>query len=221
MAKISFKPCEGNLFRFTGMDFKKFLDENISKQRAGKIEEAMDERYKIAINIATCLPDEFDMVLDCLDDNSRNATNVMYISAIDLYMNEDWERSAALLETILDIDSEDCYSAPAILTLCYIMLEDDDCLESIVSDVEVTTTMNIFALSAVDYKNSGTINVRMAEKLKSNHQFTEYLHYGRELWDKYTENSKEDMDVVLAAALARPILKKLEGLETTLLNTKK
>ena len=217
MKKISLKPCEGNRFQFIGMDFTKFLDENFAKQRAGKLEEAMDDRCNIATQLADCLLEDCSLELDSSDPNSRSAAEIMYISALDLYMNESWVLSAALLETIQEIDGEYYYNLPAILALCYILVEDEDCLDSIISDIEAKGAMNLFALAAIDFTKDGTISKDIAKELKKIPEFIECLNGDNKLWENYTEDSKYEAENVLTAALAQPILKALKGLKKAFL----
>lgn len=135
MGKITLKPTENQNFILLGGAFAKVLEEAHTAEANGAFAEACNIRYKAFQQIVDALPEEDAVELDFSHQNTRAAIEIIYGSAVDNFLAGDCELSAAQLELLLECDSEDHIEATPQLALCYIALEEWDCLNDILPDL--------------------------------------------------------------------------------------
>lgn len=110
MQKPALNPTPDQTFELTGddpYDFIKVLSYSRELQAAGQVEEACNERYRAVQRLEELLPDNEEIILEWNHRNSRAALELVEASAIDHFLINDFELSAALLELLLELDPED------------------------------------------------------------------------------------------------------------------
>ncbi len=118
------------LFHFAGV-----LRRTTEWQRAGEVARACEERYRAVQALIDLLPEEEEVALDWNHANSRAALEVLHLSAIDHFLIDEFELSAALLEQLLDLDPEDHLEASLLLAYNYVELSEEELFVDILPDV--------------------------------------------------------------------------------------
>ena len=164
MAKITLKPTENQHFILLGGEFAKSLDHAHAQESAGDFEGACNTRYHAFQQIVEVLPEDEVVELDFSHPNTRSAIEIIYGSAVDNFLAGDAELSAAQLELLLECDSEDHIEATPQLALCYIALEEWECLEDIISDLGEKSAFKPLVEALAEFARTGDVS---AEKLTS------------------------------------------------------
>lgn len=132
---ITLKPTENQNFILLGGEFAKVLEEAHAKESGGAFEEACNIRYQAFQQIVDVLPEDEVIEFDFSHSNTYAAAEIIYGSAVDNFLAGDCELAAAQLELLLECDSEDHTNATPQLALCYLALEEWDCLNDIIPDL--------------------------------------------------------------------------------------
>jgi hypothetical protein len=167
MAKITLKPTENQNFILLGGNFIKTLDFAHAQESEGDFEGACNTRYKAFQQIIEVLPEDEPAELDFSHPNTRAAVEIIYGSAVDNFLAGDVELSAAQLELLLECDSEDHIEATPQLALCYIALEEWECLEDIVPDLGDKSAFKPLVEALAEFVRTGDIS---AENLSALHR---------------------------------------------------
>ena len=175
MGKITLKPTENQNFILLGGDFAKALDLAHSKESEGNFEEACNVRYKAFQQIVDTLPEDEAVELDFSHQNTRAAIEIIYGSAVDNFLAGDVELSAAQLELLLECDSEDHIEATPQLALCYIALEEWECLEEILPDLGDKSAFKPLVEALAEYACDGEISAETLSALRRHRHLCEEL----------------------------------------------
>lgn len=175
MGRITLKPTENQNFILLGGDFAKALDFAHSQESEGNFEEACNVRYKAFQQIVDVLPEDEAVELDFLHQNTRAAIEIVYGSAVDNFLAGDVELSAAQLELLLECDSEDHIEATPQLALCYIALEEWECLEDILPDLGDKSAFKPLVEALAEYARTGAISAEALSALRRHRHLCEEL----------------------------------------------
>ena len=175
MGKITLKPTENQNFILLGGDFAKTLDLAHSQESEGNFEEACNVRYKAFQQIVEVLPDDEAVELDFSHQNTRAAIEIVYGSAVDNFLAGDVELAAAQLELLLECDSEDHIEATPQLALCYIALEEWECLEEILPDLGDKSAFKPLVEALAEYACDGEISAETLSALCRHRHLCEEL----------------------------------------------
>ena len=85
-------------------NFVKVLARSREMQAAGDVREACNERFHAFQRLAELIPEDEEVNLEWNHCNSRAALELIHASAIDHFLINDFELSAALLEMLLELD---------------------------------------------------------------------------------------------------------------------
>ena len=110
MQKATLNPTPDQTFEVVGggdYDFVKVLSRSREMQEAGDVREACDMRFQAVRRLQDLLPEEEETNLEWNHRNTRAALETIFASAIDHFLIDDFEMSAALLELLLELDPED------------------------------------------------------------------------------------------------------------------
>ncbi|MFR9249886.1 MAG: hypothetical protein ACLVK4_08145 [Alistipes shahii] len=110
MQKAYLEPTPDQTFEVVGegpCNFVKVLARSREMQAAGDIEGACNERFQAFQRLAELIPEDEEINLEWSHRNSRAALELIFASAIDHFLINDFEMSAALLEMLLELDPED------------------------------------------------------------------------------------------------------------------
>lgn len=175
MRKITLKPTENQNFILLGGDFTTTLEVALRMESEGDFEGACNTRYKAFQQIVEVLPEDEGVELDFSHPNTRAAIEIIYGSAVDNFLAGDVELSAAQLELLLECDSEDHIEATPQLALCYIALEEWECLEDILPDLGDKSAFKPLVEALAEFVRTGEVS---AEKLAA---LRRYRHLCEEL----------------------------------------
>ena len=175
MGRITLKPTENQNYILLGGDFAKSLDYAHSKESEGNFEEACNVRYKAFQQIVEVLPEDEAAELDFSHPNTRAAIEIVYGSAVDNFLAGDVELSAAQLELLLECDSEDHIEATPQLALCYIALEEWECLEEIVPDLGDKSAFKPLVEALAEYAREGEVSTETLAALRRHRHLCEEL----------------------------------------------
>lgn len=137
---LELEPTTDQNFRIIGHGSRGNLTERLEqsfKIEEQDIEKACMMRFEAFHDIVSTLPDDEQSIVE-LDRNHPNtfaAMKIIYCSAIDHYLEGNYEIAAAQLEMLIDCDGEDPLEATEQLALCYMGLGDWECLEDIMGDL--------------------------------------------------------------------------------------
>ena len=131
MQRIKITPSASGEYQIAAPDFVGF------KQSLLKINDwtqAAEKRFEMVQQLLDSMGDD-DMPLDWEHSNTRAAIETIYASAIDSLSVGEIEIAAALWENLMGLDQEDHMNVSVPLAFCYVVLEDFDCLESVMFDI--------------------------------------------------------------------------------------
>lgn len=175
MAKITLKPTENQNFILLGGEFAKVLDNAHTQESNGDFEGACNTRYQAFQQIVDVLPEDEPAELDFSHPNTRAAIEIIYGSAVDNFLAGDVELSAAQLELLLECDSEDHIEATPQLALCYIALEEWECLEDILPDLGDKSAFRPLVEALAEYARTGEIPAEIVTALRRHRHLCEEL----------------------------------------------
>jgi len=138
MQKPTLKPTPDQTFEIepvTGCDFRAVLRDSGAAQRAGRFDEACNLRFHAFQRLTELIPENEEVILEWSHANTRAALDVIYLSAVDHFLIDDFEMSAAMLEMLLELDPEDHEEASWLLAFDYLALGDYDSYDEIANDV--------------------------------------------------------------------------------------
>ena len=175
MGKITLKPTENQNFILLGGEFAKVLNSAHSQESEGTFEEACNIRCDASQQIVAVLPEDDIVELDFSHPNTRAAMEIIYGSAVDHFLIGDVEIAAAQLELLLDCDSEDHVEATPQLALCYIALEEWECLEEILPDLGDKSAFKSLVEALAEYARKGVISNEKLSALRRHRHLCEEL----------------------------------------------
>ena len=211
MAKITLKPTENQNFILLGGEFAKRLDHAHSQESAGDFEGACNTRYQAFQEIVDVLPEEDAVELDFSHPNTRAAIEIIYGSAVDNFLAGDAELSAAQLELLLECDSEDHIEATPQLALCYIALQEWDCLEDILPDLGDKSAFKPLVEALAEFVRTGEVSAEKKMSLhRHSHLCNELAHPAHPADEAYLRDISSERPT--QQALAREIYLRCEPL---------
>ena len=175
MGKITLKPTENQNFILLGGDFAKVLDNAHKLEAEGSFEEACNTRYQAFQQIVDVLPEDDVVELDFSHTNTRSALEIIYGSAVDNFLAGDVELSAAQLELLLECDSEDHIEATPQLALCYIALEEWECLEDILPDLGDKSAFKPLVEALAEFARTGAVSADVLSALRRHRHLCDEL----------------------------------------------
>ena len=175
MRKITLKPTENQNYILLGGDFSTTLEMALRLEQEGDFEGACDTRYKAFQQIVEVLPEDDTVELDFSHPNTRAAVEIIYGSAVDNFLAGDVELSAAQLELLLECDSEDHIEATPQLALCYIALEEWECLEDILPDLGDKSAFKPLVEALAEFIRTGSISAEKLTALRRHRHLCEEL----------------------------------------------
>lgn len=116
-------------------DFAGVLAHSREIQAAGDVEGACNERFRAVQRLEELLPEGEEINLEWNHRNSRAALETVYASAIDHFLIDDFELSAALLELLLDLDPEDHLEGSVLLAFDYVALDEQESFDEVANDI--------------------------------------------------------------------------------------
>ena len=160
MPKVSLNPTPDQTFELVGegpYDFVRVLRHSCELQASGDIEGACNERYQAFQRLADLLPDDEEINLEWNHRNSRAALELIRASAIDHFLINDFELSAALLELLLELDPEDHLEASEQLAFDYLAMDEQELFDEVINDVSDKSPGREVLLLWAAYRRDGSL----------------------------------------------------------------
>ena len=157
MQKNALNPTPDQTFELTGDEFIKALDHSKALQATGRVEEACNERYRAVQQLEELLPDNEEINLEWNHRNSRAALELVEASAIDHFLINDFEMSAALLELLLELDPEDHLEACELLAFDYLAMDEHESFDEVINDLSDKSAARVVLLLWSAHRREGRL----------------------------------------------------------------
>lgn len=99
-------------------------------ERAGNVEEACNERFQAFQRFAELVPEDEEVNLEWNHRNSRAALELIRASAIDHFLINDFEMSAALLELLLELTPK-TIRGEELLAFDYLAMDEQELFDEV------------------------------------------------------------------------------------------
>ncbi len=116
-------------------NFTKAIADSKEMQIRGDIEGACNLRFGAVQTLHEILPEDDEVILEWKHPNSRDAVELLHLSAIDHFLINDFEISSALLEMALDLDPEDHLEVSELLAYNYLAVSEYELFDEVINDI--------------------------------------------------------------------------------------
>ena len=160
MQKATLKPTPDQTFELVGegpYDFVRVLERSRRMQAEGDVEGACNERFRAFQRLAELLPEEEEVLLEWSHRNSRAALEVVHASAIDHFLINDFELSAALLELLLELDPEDHLEGCELLAFDYLAMDEQELFDETINDLSDKSAAREVLLLWAGFRRDGRL----------------------------------------------------------------
>lgn len=160
MQKAMLEPTPDQTFEVIGegpYDFEKVLAHTRRMQREGDVEGACNARFRAFQRLAELIPEDEEVNLEWNHRNSRAALELIHASAIDHFLINDFEMSAALLEMLLDLDPEDHLEGSQLLAFDYLAMGEDELFDEVINDLSDKSPARELLLLWSSYRRDGKL----------------------------------------------------------------
>ena len=190
MQRIKITPSASGEYQIAAPDFVGF------KQSLLKIDDwtqAAEKRFEMVQQLLDSMGDD-DMPLDWEHSNTRAAIETIYASAIDSLSVGEIEIAAALWENLMGLDQEDHMNVSVPLAFCYVVLEDFDCLESVMFDISPKRAEYHLLMLWSEYFRTKGIAIDSLRELRTRHKawYAEILADTHPIDDAYLADSRKE-----------------------------
>lgn len=217
MQKASLNPTPDQTFEVIGegpYDFSKLLARSREMQTAGDVEGACNSRFQAFQRLAELIPEDEEIVLEWNHRNSRAALEVIHASAIDHFLINDFEMSAALLEMLLELDPEDHLEGSELLAFDYLAMDEQELFDEVINDVSDNDAARVLLLLWAGYRRDGRLPAGELKRLREHFapcfaEFTAAEHPADEAYLRDIESERPT-----PAAQARELWLRTENLWT-------
>ena len=190
MQRIKITPSASGEYQIAAPDFVGF------KQSLLKINDwtqTAEKRFEMVQQLLDSMGDD-DMPLDWEHSNTRAAIETIYASAIDSLSVGEIEIAAALWENLMGLDQEDHMNVSVPLAFCYVVLEDFDCLESVMFDISPKRAEYHLLMLWSEYFRTKGIAIDSLRELRTRHKawYAEILADTHPIDDAYLADSRKE-----------------------------
>lgn len=180
MRKAYLDPTPDQTFEVVGegaYDFAETLAHSRRLQSAGDVAAACDMRFQAFQRLSELIPDDEPVNLEWNHRNSRAALELIRASAIDHFLIDDFELSAAMLELLLDLDPEDHLEGSVLLAFDYLAMDEWESFDEVIDDVPDKEASRELLLLWSAYKREGRLPEGELKRFKNRFSpfFTEFV----------------------------------------------
>ena len=215
MSKAFLNPTVDQTFELVGdgpYDFAAELARSRRLQAEGHVEEACELRFRAFQRLVELIPDDEEMVLEWNHRNSRAALELLHASAVDHFLIDDFEMSAALLEMVLDLDPEDHLEASELLAFDYLAMDETELFDETVNDLSDKSASRELLLLWSAFRRDGTLPEGELKHFKTHFApyFAEFVAAEHPADEAYLRDIESERPT--AAAQARELWLRTENL---------
>lgn len=215
MQKAKLEPTPDQTFEVIGegpYDFEKVLAHTRRMQREGDVEGACNARFQAFQRLAELIPEDEEVNLEWNHRNSRAALELIQATAIDHFLIDDFEMSAALLEMLLELDPEDHLEGSQLLAFDYLAMGEDELFDEVINDLSDKSPARELLLLWSGYRRDGKLPEGELKRFRSHfapwfEEFTAAEHPADETYLRDIESEHPT-----AAAQARELWLQTENL---------
>lgn len=215
MQKAKLEPTPDQTFEVIGegpYDFEKVLAHTRRMQREGDVEGACNARFQAFQRLAELIPEDEEVNLEWNHRNSRAALELIQATAIDHFLIDDFEMSAALLEMLLELDPEDHLEGSQLLAFDYLAMGEDELFDEVINDLSDKSPARELLLLWSGYRRDGKLPEGELKRFRSHfapwfEEFTATEHPADEAYLRDIESEHPT-----AAAQARELWLQTENL---------
>lgn len=160
MRKAFLEPTADQTFEVVGdgpYNFVQVLERSRRMQESGDVEGACNERFQAFQRLAALIPEDEEVNLEWSHRNSRAALELIRASAIDHFLINDFEMSAALLELLLELDPEDHLEGSELLAFDYLAMDEQELFDEVINDVSDKAASREVLLLWSAYRRDGSL----------------------------------------------------------------
>ena len=160
MQKAYLNPTPDQTFEVVGegaYNFVRVLAHSRELQASGAVEQACDERFQAFQRLAGLIPDDEEVILEWNHRNSRAALELVHASAVDHFLINDFELSAALLEMLLDLDPEDHLEGSELLAFDYLAMDETELFDEVINDLSDKSASRELLLLWAAFRRDGRL----------------------------------------------------------------
>lgn len=158
---FSLTPTSNQTFEIVGRgeyDFDSILHHSYELQEQDHdVEAACNERFYAFQRIVAILPEDEEIILEWEHPNTRAALEIIYASAVDHFLINDFEMAAGMFEMLLDLDPEDHMGCVITLAFCYVAMEEYELFDDIANDISDKQPEKHLLLMWADFRRTGKI----------------------------------------------------------------
>ena len=215
MSKAFLNPTADQTFELVGdgpYDFAAELARSRRLQAEGHVEEACELRFRAFQRLVELIPDDEETGLEWNHRNSRAALELLHASAVDHFLIDDFEMSAALLEMVLDLDPEDHLEASELLAFDYLAMDETELFDETVNDLSDKSASRELLLLWSAFCRDGALPEGELKHFKSHFApyFAEFVVAEHPADDAYLRDIESEHPT--AAAQARELWLRTENL---------
>ena len=215
MQKAKLEPTPDQTFEVIGegpYDFEKVLDRTRRMEREGEVEGACNARFQAFQRLAELIPEDEEVNLEWNHRNSRAALELIQASAIDHFLIDDFELSAALLEMLLELDPEDHLEGSQLLAFDYLAMGEEELFDEVINDISDKSPARELLLLWSAYRRDGKLPEGELKRFRTHfapwfEEFTATEHPADEAYLRDIESERPS-----AAAQARELWLQTENL---------
>lgn len=160
MQQPQLNPTPDQTFELIGSgpyDFVKILAETRRLQRQGAVERACNDRFQAFQRLMGLLPEDEEVILEWNHANSRAALELLHATAIDHFLIDDFELSAAQLELLLELDPEDHLEGSTLLAFDYQAMDEQELFDEVINDVSDKHAVRVLLLLWAGFRRDGVL----------------------------------------------------------------
>ena len=159
--RCTLNPTSNQTFEIVGrgeFDFTAILKHSYELQEQDHdIEAACNERFHAFQRIVEVIPEDEDIILEWEHTNTRAALEIIYASAVDHFLINDFEMATGMFEMLLDLDPEDHTGCITTLAFCYVAMEEYELFEEISNDISDKAPEKHLLQMWLEFRRTGQI----------------------------------------------------------------
>ena len=216
--KYTLNPTPNQTFEITGFgeyDFATILHHSYELQeQEHNIEAACNERFHAFQRIVALIPEDEEITLEWEHTNTRAALEIIYASAVDHFLINDFEMAAGMFEMLLDLDPEDHTGCITTLAFCYVAMEEYELFDERANDVSDKLPEKHLLMMWAEYRRTGEIPEGEVRVLSFKHRlfFEEFRAVEHPANEEYMQGLEADPPT--RQSLARQLWLQTENLWT-------
>lgn len=201
MQKAYLNPTPDQTFEIVGegaYNFVKVLAHSRGLQAAGEVRQACDERFQAFQRLAELIPDDEEVILEWGHRNSRAALELVHASAVDHFLIDDFEMSAALLEMLLELDPEDHLEGSELLAFDYLAMDETELFDEVINDLSDKSASRELLLLWAAFRRDGSLPEGELKRFKTRFapffaEFTAAEHPADEVYLRDIESERPSL----------------------------